>query len=764
MRHAPSALALTLVVLAGCKRSTQQLGDYTLEWDEETAALSVDWRGRRLADLQELALGTGDATLEFQTGSYRFSDVTIDLTAAASLAVESSKRAPLWSAKLLGPGGSSVGLLTVSEAPAGLLRLDLQSFDGAASRARVSFACSDDPTFLGGGAYALDVDHAGHAFELWVSEPGIGRVDDNEYPETWFITGRRHSTSYPSPFFLLPEERVGVVMDTDSRVDVDLCATRADRWSMTAWEGRTTVYLVPGATPVEVAERYALASGPPLVPPDWAFGVWNDAIRGSEEVRRVQTTLRDAGVPSTVIWTEDWKGEDEGPFGYKIGDEWFVDEELYPDAEQLAAELEADGFKWLGYFKPFMAEDTETWSEASDFTIKDDNGDPYWMLGADLNETTVIDPSDPDAVAWAQEKMVDHLDLGFDGWMQDFGEWIPPEASFARLDPVRQHNAHPSAWHSIAADVVADQDALIFTRSGWIGSGGLAAVAWGGDQRTSFDADDGYPTVIPMGIGTSLAGSPFFGHDIGGYSGEGNGPSTKELWFRWCSLGAFSPIMRTHHGRNTEENWAFDRDEETLAHFTRYAREHVRLFPYLQGLAARAGAQGTPLLLPPAMRYGGDWGRTDAWLLGDALLVAPVLEEGATGRDVQLPPGTDWTDWWTLEPVTSGAVSADVTEIPVFAASGTVVPTLTEVPDTLVAGAEGGLTTLADVDGARTIYVFGGGGSFTEADGTRYVVQGTPRSAGQTTETVGSGAITLDGATLKVSSGPTREYTVVYVP
>ncbi len=759
----PATVTLALLALGGCRRTTQQIGEYTLQWDEDAASLAVDWRGRRLVDLQELAVGTGDATIEFQTGSYRFSDVTTDLTAAASLSVESSKRAPLWSATLQGPGGASVGLLTVSSAPAGLLRMDLAALDGTADRARVSFACAGDPTFLGGGAYALDVDHAGEAFDLWVSEPGIGRVEDDEPPDLWFLTGTRHSTSYPSPFLLLPEERVGVVMDTNARVDLDLCATRSDRWSMTGWDGQVGVLLVPGATALEVTERYARASGPPLVPPDWAFGVWGDAVRGEAAVRSVQETLREAGVPATVIWTEDWKGEDEGPFGYKIGDEWFVDRTLYPDVEQLAADLEDDGFKWFGYFKPFLAEDTETWAEASDLTIRTDEGDVYWMRGADLNETTVLDPTDPDAVAWAQARMVDALDLGFDGWMQDFGEWIPPDARFAGMDPVRHHNAHPSAWHSVAAEVVQGEDALIFTRSGWVGSGALAAVAWGGDQRTSFDPDDGYPTVIAMGLGTSLAGSPFFGHDIGGYSGEGNGPSTKELWFRWCSLGAFSPIMRTHHGRKTEENWAFDRDAETLAHFARYGREHVRLFPYLSGLAARAGEQGTPLLLPPAMLYGGDWGRTDAWLLGEALLVAPVLEEGATSRDVDLPPGTDWTDWWTLAPATSGTVSAAMDEIPVFAAAGTVVPTLTEVPDTLVPGVDGP-TTLADVDGARTVYVFGAGGRFEEGDGTTYVVKGRPGDAGEVTRTLSSGAIALDGATLQVSGGPRREYRVIYVP
>lgn len=762
--HSSAALLVVSALLAGCRSSDQELGSWLLSWDDATGALAVDHQGRRLLDIDELSVGTGSVDIEYQTGSYRFSGGSQSLSRGAGLDVRSRRDTPLWLAEVLDDTGVAIATLSASQGLGGVLRLDLSSLDGADDVARFGFDCHGDDTFLGGGAYGLDVEHGGEAFDLWVSEPGIGRVDDDQTPDLWYLVGTRHSTSHPSPFLVRPHEPVGVAVDTASRVEVDLCASNPDRWSLTAASGSVGLVVLPGPTPLDVVERHTLLSGPPLIPPDWAFAPWNDAVKGREAVEAVAATLRAAGAPSSVIWTEDWKGEAEGAFGYKVADEWSVDRELYPEVEELAATLESDGFKWMAYFKPFFSEDTEVWSEAQDFTIKDEAGEVYWMTGADLEDTTVLDPTDPDAVAWAQDRMVDALSLGFDGWMQDFGEWVPPDAVFTGLDPVAQHNAHPSAWHRIASEVVAGQDALIFTRSGWTGNGRDAAVAWAGDQRTSFDADDGYPTVVAMGIGTSLAGAPFFTHDIGGYSSVGNAPSTRELWFRWCSLGAFTPIMRTHHGRATDDNWQFDRDEETLQHFVRYGREHVALFPYLRGLADLAASEGTPLILPPAMLYGGAWDRTDAWLLGDALLVAPVLGEGEAGRDVELPPGVGWYDYWTDAPVSSGWFDAGEAEIPVFVAEGTVVPMLTEIPQTLVAGAGPHVSTLADVDHLRTLRVFGAGGDFEEADGTRYVVRGAPTYRDKVQVTLEDGEVEVGGATIIIDGPKPRSYLIQVMP
>jgi alpha-glucosidase (family GH31 glycosyl hydrolase) len=143
-------------------------------------------------------------------------------------------------------------------------------------------------------------------------------------------------------------------------------------------------------------------------------------------------------------------------------------------------------------------------------------------------------------------------------------------------------------------------------------------------------------------------------------------------------------------------------------------------------------------------------------MLGDALLVAPVLEAGATGRQVDLPDDARFFDWFTREPAESGFKDADLQEIPVFAVDGRIIPTLPEAPETLVDWPTG--------DDARILYVFGAGGTFTEADGTTYEVQGEPTSAAEATASFDSGSIDAGGATVVVTGSRTRSYQVVVTP
>jgi alpha-glucosidase len=328
---------------------------------------------------------------------------------------------------------------------------------------------------------------------------------------------------------------------------------------------------------------------------------------------------------------------------------------------------------------------------------------------------------------------------------------------------VTGHNAYPLSWQALSSAALDGHDATYFARSGWTGSPGLAPIHWPGDQRTSFDADDGLPSVLPLTLGGSIAGVPFSGSDVAGYQSIGNDPSTKELWMRWAALGAFSPIFRTHHGAFSDEDWQFDTDEATLAAFAEYSNVHARLFPYLRGLAEEAVTQGTPMVRPLFLHFASEaWSRTDAWLLGPSLLVAPVVEEGATARTVDLPAEVAWFDYWTGAPASSGSFDAPLGDIPVFAPAGAVIPEFSTAPDSLVAGPLEGITTLADADTARTVRVFGGKkGSFVEADGTTYTSDGEATGSGTATDTFASGTLTAAGLTLTISGEVERDYTLV---
>jgi alpha-glucosidase (family GH31 glycosyl hydrolase) len=557
------------------------------------------------------------------------------------------------------------------------------------------------------------------------------------------------------------------VLETDRRVEVDLCATQPDRFAWTAWDGSLHLRLVAAGKPLDVVAALSQWTGRPALPPPWVFGPWVDAIRGNDRVEFVADLLRSEGAPATAIWTEDWKGAEQTPFGYHLTGEWFVDEALYPDAAVAAGALEDEGFAWLAYFSPFVLTDTVTWDDAvaNGVLVRDGSGQPITFPSPNLETTGLVDLSTDAGRSWAAGKMSDALALGFDGWMADFAEWLPDDAVMADgSSGLDAHNAYPRWWAETQHLAIEGADATFFHRSGWLGSGALGPMVWAGDQRTSFDADDGLPTVVAMGLSLGASGVPWMTHDVAGYSSTGNLPSTEELWIRWASLGAWSPLYRTHHGAYDTENVQFDTSEATLAHHVAMATESMRLHPYRYGLAARAANDGIPMLLPPAMVWGGDdWGRVDAWMLGDALLVAPVVTEGATGRNVVLPPGTSWYHWTTGEPAQSGWVDAPLGSIPVFAASGTLVPTFADVPDTLREATAEGVVTLDDVDGARVVTVFGPGGRFEEADGTTYTPSGQPTGPGEGEGTFASGVITVNGLALAVEGPTIRAYTVVVV-
>jgi len=722
--------------------------------------------GDSLRDVR-ISTGTGEYGVTFSFGAFKFEDESTDLLATTS-AGRLDEAGGVVSTLLRDTDSSTVARLTLEPAGADALWIRVEAGQGGFDRVVLDAACDAEDHFLGLGGHAMDVDHVGQAFPLWVSEPGIGKSEEDDYPPDWFIVGTRHAASYPVPFLLRPQQAHGLLADTDARVLVDLCASDSERFTVEVWDGSADFLLLSGDGPLDVVEDLTGFTGRFDLPEPWVFAPWNDAVRGPDNVRAVAQRLREFDAPSSVIWTEDWKGGVEDFTGYHLKGEWFLDEETYPDADALAVELADDGFQWFAYFSPFVESGTETYemAVADDVLIKDAAGDPYLFTGVTFHDTSLVDLTSPAARDWVVERMEAAIGHGFDGWMADYAEWLPPDAVLASgEDPMLVHNRYPVMWQELNHGVMADHDMAFFSRSGWKGATGLAPVVWAGDQRTSFETDDGFPTIVPMGLGMSACGVPVFTHDVAGYQSNTNPPSDRELWFRWAALGAFSPVMRTHHGASDTENWQFDSDDETTEYWAELAREHTRLFPYRYGLARRASERGTPMVLPTVFLHADeDPARMDVWMLGEALLVAPVLEQGATSRQVDLPAGVQWYDWWTREPAESGVVTAELDEIPVFAAAGTTVPTFETAPDTLLPDVADGVTTLADVDGARVVYLFGGGGPFVEGDGTTYRPSGTPTGGGETTATLTSGTAEVAGVTLTIDGPLERTYRIVAIP
>ncbi|MBI1881360.1 MAG: alpha-glucosidase, partial [Chloroflexi bacterium] len=321
----------------------------------------------------------------------------------------------------------------------------------------------------------------------------------------------------------------------------------------------------------------------------------------------------------------------------------------------------------LGYLHPFFYPGSDSFATAQQqgFLVRAPDGQPY-LEAWTFSPRSYLDFTNPRASAWWQERVRLALtEVGFDGAMLDFGEDAPVHACYANGQPGElMHNHYPVLYHQAAYEAgqaTKPGDFVFFARAGYSRSQPYTTGRFTGDQVRSWDTQRGLPSVIPAILSGSLSGWPYWGPDIAGFFGyprrvEAVSPeeaatqlkAEKELWIRWVQLGALSPTMRDMYGwqRNPVGLWA---DGETLAVFQAYARLHTALKPYLYRYAQIAHERGVPIVRPLFLNYPDEavtYTLEDQYLLGDDLLVAPVLEPGRTQCRLYLP-AERWRDYWT---------------------------------------------------------------------------------------------------------------------
>ncbi|MFO0684855.1 MAG: glycoside hydrolase family 31 protein [Sandaracinus sp.] len=729
-----------------------------------------------------MAVRDGTATFATSFGQFRITDTTDVPWRGIARVLAPTSTAPL-TLPLVAEDGAMVATLEISSSGAHGLRLHVHTTDAALDRVSFAYACGASEHFLGFGGQSFDVDHRGQTIPIWVEEDGIGKRPDELYTG-YPLQGRRHSTHTPMPMFV-SSAGYAMMLDTPYRSIFEMCSESADAVRIESWEDDLDLYLLDAATPAEGVRALTELVGRPDSPPDTVLAPWLDAIHGSQEVRDVAALARTSDVPVSAIWTEDFRGGSEQPanLGYALDEDWNIDRTLYPDFETLAGELHDEGYAFLTYNNSFLVMGADVYDEAlaMGYSIHHADGTPYTFTGATFTTTSLVDFSSPAATQWAENVMRAQITAGSDGWMADFAEWLPTDAVLASgEDAMTAHNLYPLAWQRAnreLLDSIGDGvDRVWFVRSAYLRSQPVVQVVWAGDQTTDWAEGDGFPSVIPIGIGLGMTGFPYYGSDIGGYVSTGTDPTSRELFFRWTELGALSPVMRTHHGRLTTQNWQWNHDAETIAHFGRWARLHQQLFPYLRALADASAASGEPIFRPIAYdhpEFEAGWSLTDEYALGPSIYVAPVVTEGATSRMVTLPPGR-YRPLLGGAPITStGAamsIAAPLTEIPALVPEGAMIVALPPEVDTVRdVAASSSAVTLASVGDDREIWLYGPGtASFTEGalaytwtatgwSGAAAAAtwNGTPVTiTSGTIDVVGEGTLVIDGtATLVVTGG-----------
>ncbi|MGX1564571.1 glycoside hydrolase family 31 protein [Streptomyces sp. NPDC055506] len=439
-------------------------------------------------------------------------------------------------------------------------------------------------------------------------------------------------------------------------------------------------------TPARVLLAWASLTGAPALPPAWALGHQHArwGFGSEQEVRRIVAGYVEHGLPLDAVHLDIDHLDAHQVFT--------VDQDRFPKLPVLAEELQRDGIRLVSIVDPAVkalpGNAVYDGGAAEDAFVRDASGQvvqgvvwPGEAVFPDFTHARVRE--------WWGGLYEERLAQGFSGFWHDmneptsftaFGESTLPRSARHSLegrggDHREAHNVYAlcmaRAGYEGLRKLAPQQRPFLFSRSGWAGMQRYGGT-WSGDVATGWP---GLRASLALVMGLGLCGVPYSGPDIGGFDGD---PSP-ELYLRWFQLGAYLPLFRTHASLRAgrREPWEFG--PEVLEHARVALVERRRLLPYFMTLAHLARRTGAPYVRP--LWWAAPEDRTlrdceDAFLLGDSLLVAPVLDPGADRRAVQLPRGR-WYDTVTERAYEGPAqvlVDAPLSRIPVFARAGAVLP------------------------------------------------------------------------------------------
>ncbi len=573
----------------------------------------------------------------------------------------------------------------------GVIGVAVEALGGGVQAMSVAFDAQADERLTGFGERGNAVDQAGNTIENFVAE---GPYRDEEYPivngviPRWGIRWRPDTTYYPIPW-LLSSRGYGVLLDNDEISYHRLKSDAADAWGVEVEASEIRLRVFAGPQPADVLRRYTDAVGrQPHDYAPWFFGPWVQ----SDYDERIDE-LREADVPTSVTATYTHYL----PCGSQRGRE---------DAmRERALARNAAGTAIHTYFNPMICVDylpEFATAEEMGALIKHASGETYTYDYVTSSTFTVsqFDFRAPNGVAAYKALTDEALAHGYEGWMEDFGEYTPLDAvSSEGTTGTAFHNRYARDYHCGVAAATADAGKPLarFARSGWTGSAACTPIVWGGDPTTDFDFD-GLESSVYQALSMGLSGVGIWGSDIGGFFAFAPRFLSDELFDRWIAFGALSVVMRSQKDginiTSIERPHLWEEDHIDL--WRRYAKLHTQLYPYVQAAAEEYYATGMPIMRHHLLSDPDDpaaHGRDDQYRFGPDLLVAPVLADGARERSLYLPEGP-WVEWWaSLDYLESTGgfelasarvhdggggvtVPAPIDEIPMFVRAGAVIPLL----------------------------------------------------------------------------------------
>ena len=425
------------------------------------------------------------------------------------------------------------------------------------------------------------------------------------------------------------------------------------------------LFVVASRDPVTILAEWARLTGLPEMPPLWSFGYQQShrTLAGREAILQEAKTFREKKLPCDAMI---YLGTGFCPAGWNTNNgEFTFNQKVMPDPKAMFSQLHQDHFKVVLHV-------------AYPTGIRE-------MKGTVRDECDKSKRAEPQASCyWDMHRPV--LAAGVDGWWPDEGDALNLPSRLVR---------NRMYWDAYQMDRPNERPYALH-RNGAAGMSRYAAFLWSGDVSSMWVT---LQNQIPIGINSGLSGIPYWGSDTGGFVPTAE--YTGELYVRWFQFGAFCTSFRSH-GRvwTLHLPWGWNQgapagDVAAETRFTipeaeyhnaavepickKYLELRYRMLPYLYSAVREGTLSGLPVMRALWLHYPDDpaaVARGDEYLWGRDILVAPVVQKGATERKLYLPKGT-WYDFWTNEKHEGGREitrKVDLEVLPLYVRAGAIVP------------------------------------------------------------------------------------------
>ncbi len=437
--------------------------------------------------------------------------------------------------------------------------------------------------------------------------------------------------------------------------------------------------------------------------PLWTYGFWQsrERYKSQDELLDVVKKFRELNVPLDGI-IQDWQywGNNYHWNAMEFLNSAFYDpQKMVNDVHGLNAHMIISVWNSFGpmtkQFKEFEKIDAlfdfETWPQS---------GSEIWPPRMDYpSGVRVYDAFNPAA----REIYWNYLDkglfsLGIDGWWIDSSEpdhFNPKPSDFDSRTYLGSFRKVRNAFPLMTVKGVSEHQRMqtsekrvfILTRSAFAGQQRFGANTWSGDVVASWDA---LRNQISAGLNMSLCGIPYWNCDLGGFflwnfKNPLENPDYRELHVRWVEFGAFTPMMRSHGEGAPREIYQFGKKGDPVYDaIEKFINLRYSLLPYIYSTSWDVTAHQSSMMRALVMDYAHDKQAldiNDEFIFGNSLLVSPVTQpmhsNPFVSKDVYLPKGNDWYDFWTGEKFKGGQtikkeVPLDI--IPLYVKAGTILP------------------------------------------------------------------------------------------